>query len=181
MNRMIAAVVGVWCFLYGAQAQDTTIKAFKATPDELPSGKAWLANASLEPYGTVAWQGLNGAARYGAGANVVMHINDSFSLWGFGESDNTEHSVVDRGGIGLRYEGNLGKHVKGDAGIAGGYGFEQNVAFVRLPVGLSLNVLKSKNFEAGLRAAYAFDISGNGKHGAADGRAFIGPTATLKW
>ena len=155
----------------------------KETPDHLPKAdsRAWLADATLEPYGTVAWNGLNGSARYGAGANVVTHITKGFSLCGFGESDNTAHSVIDRGGVGLRYEGHLGKHVKGDAGVAGAYDFEGNQFFVRLPVGLTLNVIESKKFEAGLRAAYAFDISGDGKHGTADGRAFIGPTATLRW
>ena len=179
MKRLVIVVVSAWSMMYGAYAQ-----AVKETPDALPkvdSHFVWLADATLEPYGTVGWQGLNGAARYGAGANLVTHITKGFSLWGFGESDNTEHSVVDRGGIGLRYEGNLGKHVKGDAGIAGSYDFERNNAFVRLPVGLTINVIQSKSFEAGLRAAYAFDISGDGKHGSAEGRAFIGPTATLKW
>lgn len=163
----------------------------KQTPDMLPKqSDAWFSDATLEPYGTVSWTGVDGRARLGAGANVVAHITKGFSLWGFGESDNTQHSTIDRAGLGLRYEGNIGKRVKGDAGVAFGYDIEgvstsrgntDQFAFLRLPIGLTVSVLQSKNFDAGLRVAYAFDISGNGKTGTATGRAFLGPVATIKW
>lgn len=174
MKKVIALLQLIALAGFGAEAVKQT-----QTPNKLPS--VWLADATLEPYGTVSWQGLDGKARYGAGANVATHLTKNISLWGFGESDNTEHSVVDRGGIGLRYEAAFGKRIHGDAGIAYAYNFEDNFSFIRLPLGLTADVLQSKYVSLGLRAAYAFDISGNGKHGAADGRAFLGPVATLKW
>jgi hypothetical protein len=65
--------------------------------------------------------------------------------------------------------------------VALGYGWETDAVFARVAAGLSLILVRSKSFELAGRAAYAFDIDGDGKHGTATGRAFLGPTATLKW
>jgi hypothetical protein len=172
-------LTALWfCFALVGFAAETQTK--NEIPSPSPS-TVWLADATLEPYGMIGWQGLNGEARLGAGANIVTHITRGLSLWGFGESENTAHSVIDRAGLGLRFEGSFGPHIRGDAGVAGAYDLEHEKVFVRLPVGLTFLLLKSKSFEGGLRLAYAFDISGAGENGTAHGRAFIGPTGTIKW
>jgi len=171
---LVSLVLGA---AYAARAGDVPA----TPPPTVIKEKAFLANGTLEPYGTLSWEGLDGEARLGAGANVLFEVARGFSLWGFGESDNTAHSVVDRSGLGIRYTGSLGKHVRGDAGVALGYGFETQAVFTRVATGLTLVLAQSKSFELAGRAAYAFDIDGDGKHGTATGRAFLGPTLTLKW
>lgn len=140
-----------------------------------------IADATLEPYGTVSWTGLDGKAVLGAGANVAFSLNKNLALVGFGESDNTQHSTIDRAGIGLRYTAYAGTRLSLDGGVAGAYDCEGNSAFLRLPLGATVHLAKTEYFDLGIRAGYAFDISGNGKHGSADGRAFIGPVLTYKF
>jgi len=142
--------------------------------------KAFLADVSLEPYYTVGWQGINGQSKDGFGANLVTHLNQTFSLWAFGESDDTEGVAIDRAGGGIRAEAKLGAHLKFDAGIGAGYSMAADALFIRVPFGVTAVLIQSKSLELGPRLAYAFDISGDGKHGTADGRFFAGLVATLK-
>jgi len=162
-------------------------KAKAPTRDE--KANPFLADVSLEPYGTVSWSGLDGRAVTGAGANVVAHLTGYLSLWGFGESDNTAHAVIDRAGGGLRLEAPVGPRVRLNAGIGLGYDIEGASSanhgtdlsvFCRVPLGASVNLLKSKYVSGDIFVAYAFDVSGNGKAGAAFGRFFAGPRLTIK-
>jgi len=153
----------------------------KATVAPEVKSRAWRADVSIEPYATVAWEGINGEGTGGAGANVVTHINKTFSLWGFGESDDTEHSFIDRFGGGIRAEAKLGKRIRFDAGIGGGYDSEREAAFIRIPFGITAYVVQSKHVDLGPRLSYAFDISPSGTHGSVDGRLFGGVVCDIKF
>jgi hypothetical protein len=135
----------------------------------------------LEPYGTVAWTGLDGQAVTGAGATLSAAITRGFSLTLSGESDNAQHSLVDRGVLGLRYSAAFGKRVTGDLGLGLGYDFERRGAFARIPIGLNFYAVKTKNADLGLRVAYALDVSGSAKRGTSDGRAFAGPVFNFRF
>lgn len=175
--KQILAVTAAISLAFGALAATETENQIPS-----PDKTTFLANATLEPYVTLGWEGVNGQGRGGAGANLVFDLTRGLSLWGFAESDNTAHSVFDRGGAGLRYTARLNKQLSLDAGIAGGFDFEREHIFARLPLGTTITLLRSKNLDAGLRVAYAFDITGgNAQHSNADGRLFAGPVATIKW
>ena len=142
---------------------------------------SWISDATLEPYGTVAWRGIVNKGILGAGANIAFSLNKNLALIGFGESDNTQHSTIDRAGIGIRYTAYASKKLSLDGGVNGAYDLEGKFSFIRLPLGVTFHLVHTEYLDIGLRGAYAFDISGNGKHGTADGRAFIGPVATLQF
>lgn len=138
-------------------------------------------SAGLEPYVGLNWQGVDGKARSFAGTTLKADITKNLSLTLSGESENTAHSAVDRGVLGLRYTAPLGKRVSLDAGIGLGYDFEGRNAFARIPFGANLYAVKEKNFDLGLRAQYALDVSGNAKRGTASGSVFVGPVLNLRF
>jgi hypothetical protein len=136
-------------------------------------------SVGLEPYGTINWRGLNGEADLGAGVNLSLEISKGLSLVAFAEGDSTKDpnffDQIDRAGAGLRYTVWLGKRASLDGGVAGAYDIANENFFLRLPLGASLYAIKTEKLSAGLRAQYAFDISGNGKTGTASGIASVGP------
>jgi hypothetical protein len=146
-----------------------------------PLRAADLLSPGFEPYGSVSWTGINGAADLGVGANLTFALTKSLSLVTFGEADNTTGGFVDRFGAGLRYTAQLGKSVSLDAGVAGAYDLEQEHFFLRLPLGANLYAFKSKSADVGMRVQYAFDISGDGPNGSATGRLFAGPVVNLRF
>ncbi len=135
----------------------------------------------LEPYGTISWTGLEGAAELGAGANLTLGLTKNLALVGFGESDNTTGGFIDRFGGGLRYTAALGPRVSLDGGVAGGWDMDRDTFFLRLPLGISFYAIKTANADLGLRLQYAFDLDGDGKQGTATGRGFFGPIANFKF
>lgn len=140
---------------------------------------------TLEPYGTISWTGLEGEADLGAGVNLTLGITKNLSIVTFAEGDSTQDpsffDQIDRAGAGLRYTAWLGSRVSLDAGVAGAWDIQNSDFFLRLPLGANLYAVKTKNLSLGLRAQYAFDISGDGPNGTATGRAFIGPTASFRF
>lgn len=140
-----------------------------------------LLAPGFEPYGSVSWTGINGAAELGAGANLTLGITKNLTLVSFGEADNTTGGFVDRFGAGLRYTAQLGTRVSLDAGAAGAYDMENEHFFLRLPLGANLYAYKSKSADVGLRVQYAFDISGDGPNGSATGRLFAGPVVNFRF
>lgn len=152
--------------------------AFCSTP-QAPA--ADLLTPGFEPYGIVSWTGINGHPDLGAGANLTLGLTKNLTLVTFGESDNVTGGFVDRFGAGLRYTATLGSRVSLDGGVAGAYDLEGEHFFLRLPLGANLYAYKSANADVGLRVQYAFDISGNGKNGAATGRLFAGPVVNLRF
>lgn len=162
------------CATLSLNAADTP-KAAPATARE-----AVLA-IGIEPYGTVSWLGLDGKARTGAGVTETVGITKGLSLTLSEEADNTAHSSIDRGVLGVRYTVPLGARVSLDAGIGLGYDFESRAAFARIPFGGTFYAVKKANFDLGVRAQYALDVSGSAKRGTSDGRAFVGPVFNLRF
>lgn len=167
------------------QSAPPPVPVAKPAPAPAPAPAApsqtWLNSVSLEPYGTVSWLGLNGKAVTGAGANVVTDISKNLALFLSLESDNTQHSTADRGVFGLRLESFLTSRVRLDAGLGLGHDFEADSNFLRIPFGLTGYVIDTESYDIGVRAGYAFDITGGHNRGRADGRAFLGLVGTLKW
>jgi hypothetical protein len=139
----------------------------------------------LEPYGTLSWTGLEGEADLGAGLAATLGITKNLSIVAFAEGDTTSDpnffDQIDRAGAGLRYTAPLGKHFSLDAGVAGAWNIENSAFFLRLPLGANLYAVRTKDVTLGLRAQYAFDISGSGANGTAAGRAFVGPVLTYSF
>jgi len=139
-----------------------------------------ISDPSVSPYVTMSWPGMDKPA-YGVGTDINFNLTKNLGLAFFGESDDPGHAVIDRAGAGLRYTAYAGSRLSLDGGIQGCYDIEGSHGFVRLPLGVSFNLMKSKSADLSIRAVWAFDISGDGKHGTATGRASIGPTFTFKF
>lgn len=147
--------------------------------------KAGTLAVGLEPYGTISWTGLEGSPELGAGLGATVGITKDLSITAFAEGDSLDDpnffDQIDRAGAGLRYTAWLGSKVSLDGGVEGAWDIQNSVFFLRLPLGANLYALKTKNVDLGLRAQYAFDISGHGPNGTATGRAFAGPVLNLRF
>lgn len=128
----------------------------------------------LEPYMSISWTGLDGAADIGGGANGVVGITKNLSAVGFVEADDLDATLVERFGGGLRYTAWLGHNVSLDAGGGVGHDLINDNTFIRLPLGANLYAVRTDNAALGFRLQYAFDISGGAKQGTATGRGFAG-------
>jgi len=185
MKRLLATIplfIALTCF----SAQPVRITIYPPDPVPAPAPapvetRTWMNSISLEPYGTVSWLGLNGKAVTGAGATITTDISKSLALFFSAESDNTQHSTADRGVFGIRLESFLTSRVRLDAGAGIGHDFESDNNFLRIPFGLTGYVIDTKSYDIGVRAGYAFDISGGHNTGRADGRAYLGLVGTYKW
>jgi hypothetical protein len=133
----------------------------------------------LEPYGTIHWRGIDGESDLGAGVGATIGITKNLSLTAFSEGDSTSDpnflDQIVRAGAGLRYTAWLGSRVSLDGGVQGAWDIENAAFFVRLPLGANIYAVKTENFAIGVRAQYAFDISGKGPNGTARGIASVGP------
>lgn len=163
-------------------AAEPKVSSTKATVDEKPVG----IEASLEPYGTLSWVGINGRSELGAGVSLVFPLSpQGLSLVSFGEGDHEAGRFIERLGAGLRYTAYLGKYVSFDGGFMGSYDLENPHLFIRLPMGANFNIIRTKNIDVYVRTQYAFDIGGNKTHGLREGtstgRFFLGPVASLKF
>ena len=171
----------------GSKLQDANLQPATSnlqpstSPGKLDERASTTLRLGLEPYGTISWAGLNGEAELGAGANVTLGLTKNLSLVGFGEADNTDGTLIERFGGGLRYTASLGARVSLDAGVAGGYDQTGQNFFLRLPLGANFYAIHTRDVDVGVRVAYAFDIDGNGKTGTATGRGFLGPLVNLRF
>lgn len=146
---------------------------------------AFSASVGLEPYGTMAWTGLEGESDLGAGVSAVIGISKGLSIVAFAEGDSLDDpnffDQIDRAGAGLRYTIELNKRLTLDAGVAGAWDIQNSSFFLRLPLGATAYAIKEKNYDVGLRVQYAFDISGSGPNGTSTGRAFVGPVCNFRF
>jgi hypothetical protein len=157
---LLLSIVGIQV-VTAAETTKTTTTTTTTKVAVVEAKKPIGIEASLEPYGTVAWAGLNGQSDLGAGAAVVLPLGfRGLSLVGFGEGDNKEGLLVERLGAGLRYTAYIGKVISLDGGVAGGYDLEDPHLFIRLPLGANFTFIRTKNLDVSLRVQYAFDVSG---------------------
>lgn len=182
MKHIIILTAVVLLVVHGVRANDELARAGNP-PAQRGDAKAesYYVKFGLEPYGTLAWQGVDGKARTGAGLNLVVPVAKGFAFVPFGESDNTQHSTIDRAGAGVRYIAPITGRLSLDAGLGGAYDFENQAFFARIPFGANFYAVKTDNVELGARLAYGFDISGSGKRGTADGRGFAGIVANFRF
>lgn len=151
-------------FLYSLLA--LLAAAYSALSAE-PEPKSYLNGLSVSPYVTVAFQEFDGKAREGAGLDVQLPLSKTVSFVSFAESDTSHQSAIDRAGAGLQLAGKLGR-LRPFARMGAGYtfdagsGLDANEFFLRPQFGAALPFYTNGNFEAGLTASWALDVSMDG-------------------
>ena len=133
---------------------------------ETPNGV--LTGFSVSPYYTVAFQDFDGNSREGAGLEFALPLSKTVSIVTYAESDSWQHAAIDRAGLGLQLTGKLGR-LKPFGRLGFGYtwdagsGIAENAFYLRPQFGTTLPFYTKGNFEAGLTASWALDVSMEGR------------------
>ncbi len=172
-SRSFKADRNNWCLVAGV--------LFALTLSLPRSHAAEALSVGVETYGTVGWTGINGEPETGLGATLLVGITKNVALTFSGESDDSDHSFVDRAVLGIRYTVPFGTRVTADLGLGLGGDFEREHLFARIPAGLNFYALRTKSVDLGVRASYALDVTGTAQRGTATGRAFLGPVFNFRF
>jgi len=166
MKTIVIAIILSAFSLCGADTNLPTVQTTLGEPKAGVKG-SYLSDISVSPYGTVAFNRFDGKARTGAGVELAIGASRTVSLVAFGESDNVDHYLVDRAGLGLRVTGSLGPRFHPFAGLLGGYKFDniENPSepwFLRPQFGVGIDLAKYHGWEIQLKAAWGLDVTTDG-------------------
>jgi len=168
-NSMKSITIAIMLAALSLRGADTNLPTVQTTLGEPKAGVkgSYLSDISVSPYGTVAFNRFDGKARTGAGVELAIGASRTVSLVAFGESDNVNHYLVDRAGLGLRVTGSLGPRFHPFAGLLGGYKFDniENPSepwFLRPQFGVGIDLANYRGWEIQLKAAWGLDVTTDG-------------------
>lgn len=139
-----------------------------AEKEERKESPTLINGLSVSPYYTIGFQKFDESAKAGVGLDIGLNLSKTVQAVTFLESDDPEHSFVDRFGLGLQMTGKLGRWLKPYARLSGGHVFDssgglaQDSFFLRPEFGGILDIWRRGNWHVSIDASWGLDVDTRG-------------------